>query len=216
MPAKNSRKVYVENGYYHIYNRGVEKRVIYPEEPDYKVFLSYLKLYLEPPHLQGQALQASPSRHPLKNYADQINLLSYCLMPNHFHFLIRQTVPNAMNQLIQSLLTKYSMYINKKYHRVGPLFQGRYKAVLVKSEPQFLYLTKYIHRNPLNILPTWSKLEDYPYSSYPNYLNTFQQIWLKPQEVLSHFSQTNPALSYKTFVEETDELGNIEYLTLDA
>ncbi len=214
MPAKNSRKVYIENGYYHIYNRGVNKRKIYLDEQDYKVFLSYLKLYLESPNLQGQALQVSPSKQ-LKNYADKIHLIAYCLMPNHFHLLVKQTIPTAINQLIQSLLTKYSMFINKKYHRVGPLFQGRYKAVLVETDPQFLYLTKYIHRNPLDILPTGSDLEDYPYSSYPNYLNNFQQTWLKPQEVLNNFSQTNPILSYKSFIEETEELGNIEHLTLD-
>lgn len=213
MPAKNSRKTYIENGYYHIYNRGVEKRNIFLDEQDYKVFLSYLKIYLESPSLQGQALKVAPSRH-LKNYADQITLLAYCLMPNHFHLLVKQTTFNAMNSFIQSILTKYSMYINKKYHRVGPLFQGRYKAVLVKNEPQFLYLTKYIHRNPLDILPTGPGLVGYPYSSYQNYLNNIQQIWVKPQEILSYFSRINSSLSYKSFIEDTSELGNIEHLTL--
>lgn len=211
MPAKNSRKTYVENGYYHVYNRGVEKRHIYLDDQDYKVFLSYLKLYLEPPNLQGQALKVAPSRH-LKNYATDITLLAYCLMPNHFHLLIKQTAFNTMNRFIQSILTKYSVYFNKKYRRVGPLFQGRYKAVLVENENQFLYLTKYIHRNPLDILPTRPGLVGYPYSSYQNYLHNIQQIWVKPQEILGYFSRTNSSLSYKSFVEDTSEFGNIEHL----
>lgn len=211
MPAKNSRKTYIENGYYHIYNRGVEKRNIFLDDQDYKVFLSYLKLYLEPPDLQGQALKVAPSHH-LKNYATDITLLAYCLMPNHFHLLVKQTAFNAMNRFIQSVLTKYSMYFNKKYRRVGPLFQGRYKAVLVENENQFLYLTKYIHRNPLDILPTGPGPEGYPYSSYQNYLHHIHQIWVKPQEILGYFSRTNPSLSYKSFVEDLSDLGDIEHL----
>ena len=214
MPAKNSRKTYIENGYYHIYNRGVEKRNIFLDEQDYKVFLSYLKFYLEPPNLQGQALKVAPSRQ-LKNYADQITLLAYCLMPNHFHLFVKQTAFNTINRFIHSILIKYSLYINKKYHRIGPLFQGRYKAVLIATEPQFLYLTKYIHRNPLDLPPTSPGLEGYPYSSYPNYLHHIHQIWLKPQEILSYFSRTNPSLAYKSFVEDGSELGDIARLTLE-
>ena len=75
----------------------------------------------------------SPSK-TLKNYHDQIELLAYCLMPNHFHFLIRQTTDRGIAEFMQSLVLKYVMYFNKKYKRVGSLFQSRYKTVLINWE----------------------------------------------------------------------------------
>ncbi len=215
MPSKHTIKTYVPNTYYHLFNRGVEKRTIFQDKQDYVVFLSYLKLYLSPlttidrrhhrhqPILQGTSLSVikPPSRRP-KNYHQQINLLAYCLMPNHFHLMVHQTNKDDINHFMRSLLTKYSMYFNKKYDRVGPLFQGRYKAVRVTSEEQFLYLSKYIHRNPLSILKK-QPLKSYEYSSYPNYLGLRKQTWLQPQKILSSFSQINPNKSYQNFVEES-------------
>ena len=98
MPRKNSLKTYIKDGYYHIYNRGVEKRIIFEDEQDYKVFLSYLKYSLLPPPkpediktiftLQGLPFKGIP-RMP-KNFQGKMELLAYCLMPNHFHLLVKQ------------------------------------------------------------------------------------------------------------------------------
>ena len=105
---------------------------------------------------------------------------------------------------MRSLITKYAIYFNKKYKRVGPVFQGNYKAVMVKTENQFIYLSKYIHRNPLP-LPTRLDLVGYKYSSYGNYLGKFSQAWVDKSEILSYFSKLNPEESYQKFVEEIDE-----------
>lgn len=204
MPAKNSLKDYSPETYYHVYNRGVAKQNIFLDEQDYKTFLSYFKLYLTPPNLQGQSLKAPPS-HKLKNYCDTLKLLSYCLMPNHFHLFIFQKESNTMADFFHSLATKYSMYFNKKYKRVGHVFQGRYKAVMVTGENQFIYLSKYIHRNPLDILPSGTVLEGYKYSSYQNYLGRFKQTWVDTTDILSYFSKNQQTDSYKRFVEEMDE-----------
>ena len=77
-------------------------------------------------------------------------------MPNHFHLFVFQKEIDSISNFLKSLTVKYSMYFNAKYKRVGPVFQGRYKAVMVKSENQFIYLSKYIHRNPVDILPAGS------------------------------------------------------------
>lgn len=150
MPAKNSRKPYVESGYYHLYNRGVEKRVIFLDEQDYAVFISYLKEYLSPKHEDElQKKLDDPNISPkekdrmlralrMNNFAEEITLLAYCLMPNHFHFFIKQKSAGAIDKFMNSLGTRYTMYFNKKYKRVGSLYQGVYKAVLVTTEPQFL------------------------------------------------------------------------------
>lgn len=210
MPAKNALKTYVEKSYYHIYNRGINKEQIFLDEHDYKTFLSYLKLYLLVPCLQGESSQAvlSPSKQ-LKNYAEQIKLAAYCLMPNHFHLLVWQNEADRINYFMRSLATKYVRYFNKKYERVGPVFQSVYKAVLIKDENQLLYLSKYIHRNPAEILPARTLLVGYKYSSYGNYLGLFNQSWISPLDFINR--------SYQAFVEENDErdLSTIKSLLIE-
>lgn len=223
MPQKNSRKEYGSGSCYHIYNRGVEKREIFLDEQDYKVFLGYMKFYLEKPVLQGLALQGaggktvSPSK-VLKNYHDQIELLAYCLMPNHFHFLIKQSTDRGIAEFMQSLVLKYVMYFNKKYKRVGGLFQGRYKTVLIDNEDQFVYISKYIHRNPIDILPAGpgpAGLAEYEYSSYGNYLGLFRQSWVGTEGILSFFSKIDSRKTYQAFVEETGDISRVYYQMID-
>jgi len=204
MPAKNVIKEYHENSYYHLYNRGVAKQPIFLDDHDYKMFLYYLKIYLSQPNLQGETLKVPPTRQ-LKNFYNRLKLLAYCLIPNHFHLLIYQTEAEGINLFMRSFATKYAIYFNHKYNRVGTIFQGAYKAVLVKNEQQLIYLSKYIHRNALEILPTRSLLEGYKYSSYGNYLKLFQQDWVKPDDILDLFSTSKYSDSYRSFVEETDE-----------
>ncbi len=224
MPAKNSVKEYEINGFYHLYNRGVEKRDIFCDVEDYQKFLSYLKLYLDSPNLQGLTLKdengktMSPSR-AYKNFDNEIDLQAYCLMPNHFHLLVHQHSEMGIASFMQALITKYSMYFNKKYHRVGGLFQGRYKAVRISSEEQYTYVSKYIHRNPLD-LPSGSDpegLREYKYSSYGNYLGLFKQSWVKTEDILSYFSKTNPRNTYQAFVEESGDVARVynEMIDLD-
>lgn len=210
MPSKNVVKVYIENGYYHIYNRGVEKRDIFIDTQDYKVFLKYLKEYLSPPpnpkdQIKSFSLRGSTfkgvARLP-KNYHGEIELVAYCLMPNHFHFLIKQNKKGLMKNFMQSLSTRYSIYFNKKYERVGSLFQGVYKAALIKEDPYLLHLSRYIHQNPLEYTPDLTRA----YSSYAEYQGKRKTKWIKTQSILSFFNKsTLPELkkvnSYKDFVE---------------
>ena len=198
MPSKNIIKEYVDEAYYHLYNRGVAKQDIFQDEQDYKTFLSYLKIYLSK---KDESQKIAPTRQ-LKNFFEEFTLLAYCLMPNHFHMLVWQKNQRTMANFMRSIATKYSRYFNKKYHRVGPIFQSRYKAVLITEENQFVYLSKYIHRNPL---PTRTDLVGYKYSSYLNYLGLINQTWIDKSEILSYFSKLNPKESYKEFVEEVDE-----------
>lgn len=221
MPARNRRKEYKENSYYHIYNRGVEKRTVFQDQQDYAVFLSYLKTYLLPKDeksLQETLADSNSSSKEkdqavkllrLNNFSDTLELVAYCLMENHFHFLVKQTKPSTIDIFMNSFSTRYSGYFNKKYCRVGPLFQGVYKAVLVQSDEQLLYLSRYIHRNPINtsILTTPASqcqaLRGYEYSSYRVYLGTQSVSWIKPDHILNYFSQQKiKTLRYERFVED--------------
>ncbi|KKQ38573.1 MAG: hypothetical protein US55_C0004G0023 [Candidatus Levybacteria bacterium GW2011_GWC2_37_7] len=199
MPAKNRIKPYVENSCYHIFNRGVEKRRIFMDEQDIGVFLSYLKTYLLPKdEKQLRDIIADSSKSPkqkddaarlleLNNFSGELEMVSYTTMPNHFHFLVYQEAPDAIDRFMNSLGTRYTMYFNKRYQRVGPLFQGVYKGVLVESDDQLLYLTRYIHRNILS-LPR--DLRDKFPSSYPVYLKQIKQEWVKPERILLNFSDS--------------------------
>ena len=217
MPARNSIKRYLENGYYHIYNRGVEKRKIFLDRQDYAVFLSYLEEYLSPKDEKAlYAVLSDESSSPqekdrarkllrMNNFWQEITLLAYCLMPNHFHFFIKQKSAGSIDKFMNSLGTRYTMYFNKKYDRVGSLYQGVYKAVNVNSEPQFIYLSKYIHRQALALQgEALQSLRGQP-SSYEDYLKQRDTEWVNPDEVLSFFSKNNPSLSYESFVEEAPD-----------
>lgn len=214
MPAKNRIKPYVENGYYHIYNRGVEKRIIFQDDQDYRVFLHYLKLYLSPLKLlqpdKGPSFIRQPRQRPLNNFHGVIGLLAYCLMPNHFHLLIKQKPANGVEKFMRSLGTKYVQYFNKRYQRIGPLFQDIYKAVLIETDEQLLHLSRYIHLNPLEIAtkdgPLSRRILD-GYSSYGEYLGRRKTKWIKPKDIISFFKsaqRTNlkDMLSYQSFVED--------------
>ncbi len=224
MPSKNALKEYESGGYYHIYNRGVNKRLIFKDQKDYSTFISYLHFYLSPPNsLRGLSSQAqypiAPSK-VLKNYNGEIELIAYCLMPNHFHLMVRQNSDHGIDHFMRSLTTKYVRYFNTHYQRVGHLFQARYKAVRIENEYQFTYLTKYIHRNPLDMKPYCNNaqsLSSYKYSSYGNYLGLFQQQWIKTEDILCYFSKGIGSCSYKSFVETSvnDDITIIEKVTLD-
>lgn len=216
MPARNRTKIYTEDSYYHLYNRGVEKRIIFLDQQDYAVFLNYLKEYLLPKDEETLSKELSNPNNTyrekdkiikllrLNNFADEIILLAYCLMPNHFHFFIKQKSAGSIDKFMNSLGTRYTMYFNKKYRRVGSLCQGVYKAVPIETEAQFIYLSKYIHKQALVLQGLALQSYEQP-SSYQEYLGRRKIQWIHPEEILNYFSKTNPKLTYKAFVEENDD-----------
>lgn len=228
MPAKNATKQYQANSYYHLYNRGVEKRKIFLDEQDYGVFLSYLKEYLLPkdenalrkrladPEVSYREKDKLLKQLRLNNFSEEITFLAYCLMPNHFHFFIKQTEANAIDRFMRSLCTRYTMYFNTKYKRVGSLYQGVYKAVLVTSDEQLLHLSRYIHKQALRVLASQGEtLQEKQPSSYGEYCGKRKTNWVKTEEVLAFFSNTNSDASYAAFVSEEDDLMALKGLTLE-
>lgn len=216
MPARNSRKPYVENGYYHVYNRGVEKRQIFIDRQDYTVFLSYLRDYLTPKDTASLTKQLEdPSLYPEEketirnkikrnNFSEELTMLAYCLMPNHFHMFIKQTQPNTIDRFMNSMGTRYTMYFNKKYKRVGSLYQGVYKAAPITNERHFLHLSRYIHQQSYKTQPC----------SYEEYLGKKSTTWVHPEEILSYFSYKHPNLSYEAFMKKPDDIEEITSLPI--
>lgn len=179
---------------------------------DYDVFLSYLRTYLLPK--DEQALRAVVSDSDiswkekdkalkllrLNNFYKEIELVAFCLMPNHFHLLLYQHNETSIDTFMNSLFTRYPMYFNRKHKRVGVLFQDEYKAVRVIREEQLLHLSRYIHKNPEKVLQG-GPLKNFSYSSYPEYIGLKQSPWLASHRVLEYFTKNNPHGSYKSFVE---------------
>ena len=151
------RKITFANGqYYHIYNRGVDKREVFLDEADFHRFIiSMILLNDERDGLMEQwrnikkentEMQFSDFRR-LNLRKPLVEFVVYCLNPNHYHFALRQLEENGIKKFMQRLGTAYAMYFNKKYKRSGALFQGTFKAIHVDSNDYLLYLSAYINKN---------------------------------------------------------------------
>lgn len=194
MTAQKSHRINETGIYYHVYNKGIEKRIIFNDDEDYAVFLGYLEDYLASPkdpesvkkvfEIHGRKYRGTP--HQPKNYFRKVELIAYNLMPDHFHLLLHQVTRSSLENFIRSLFTRYSIYFNKKYHRSGSLFEGSYKSIPIRDNLHLQHLTRYLHCAG-------------GYSSYPEYLGTRETQWVKPQVVLSLFDKG--ASSYKDFVD---------------
>jgi len=167
-------KNFTKREIYHIYNRGTNKENLFRDKQDYRAFLYRLGLAIgiKSEILNKNEVTKSPKSR-IRITKSPINLFklhAFCLMPNHFHLLIGQTSDVSISLLIQKVCTSFSMYINKKYKRVGHLFQGNFKSVLIESNPQLMWATSYIHMNPVkgDIV---TRPEEYDWSSYNDYAN---------------------------------------------
>jgi putative transposase len=176
MPSKNIVKEYQPDSFYHVYNRGVNKQNIFTEDTDYQVFLNLLKRHL--------SAKNSTDRYgrTYKNFSKELELLAFCLQKNHLHLFFYQLTDRSLSNLMQRVMTAYSVYFNKKYHRLGHLFQDRFKASLIDNDAYLWHISRYIHLNPLDM---GKDFEDYPYSSYPYYVSAQTSDWIHPERILA-------------------------------
>ena len=173
---------------YHIYNRGIEQRNIFLDDDDRLRFIHDLfEFNDENPTINlayhfGQKQSKEVGLPKIERVPRKllIDLLIFCLMPNHFHLMIKQQKEGGITAFMRKLGTGYTNYFNKKYERVGGLFQGRFKANLISEEAHFIHLPFYIHTNSLDLIYgsstsiDWRKqvefLENYRWSSFPDYI----------------------------------------------
>jgi REP element-mobilizing transposase RayT len=175
-------------GYYHIINRGVEQRTIFKEEEDYKYFTELL------------CLQA-------KNYG--IIIHNYCMMSNHYHLLVEITQEN-LSKFMRQLNMNYAIYFNKKYHRSGHLWQGRFKSWYVTDEAYLYTLILYIEQNPLKAKIV-KNVEDYPYSSAHIFLNQNKtNKCLKQSWIRHHYKEDREVI--KAFLDSAVDTSQLQEL----
>jgi hypothetical protein len=211
MPAKYVKRDPVENGYFHVYNKGASHKIIFQDDLDYKTFLGFLEDYLTSPNnlnnnkksftINGKTYYGIP--HKTKNYIDSIHLIAYNLSPNHFHLLLYRTKKKALEEFMRSISTRYSMYFNKKYNNSGPVFNGPYKSVCIDGISGLIYLSRYLHRDcPEQVRQTGNL-----YTSYSIYLDDNISKLIKKDIILSHFNNKennnqDKIIKYKNFVEK--------------
>lgn len=196
------------NTYHHIFNRGSFKQKIFRKQKDYDTFIDILKYYLRYPELSplsklSKIKLQKTDRQTTKPYY----LIAYCLMPNHFHFLLFQKEKSpTLSDFMKKISITYAMYFQQQYQHSGTLFQGKFKSVKVFDNEQLLYLTKYIHLNPVKITEG-SDPSIYPYSSLRDYLllNKAEKDWLDSTAILKKFypKSLNPQQKYLSFILDT-------------
>lgn len=201
-------KGFGEGEYFHIYNRGVEKRLIFMDDKDRWRFMTLLFV------MQGDCVinqinrvvsLVEHRRFDNEIFEDilampYVELVSFCLMPNHFHFILKEMKEGGISKFMQRLLDAYTKYFNIRHERTGHLFGGRFQSVHIDTDEYLNHLSAYIHLNPWGLKEWRGKEIQYPWSSFMDY--TGENRWdkfLNPSIVMDKFS----GAEYKSFVEET-------------
>ena len=198
MPSKYYHRNFKPQHFYHIYNRGAYKNTIFIDKEDYETFIEILCYYLKFPTARHFNYQNIVKEFKVPNFKYTVHCVAYCLMPNHFHLLLKQ-LPEAnkktnISNLLRRLSITYAIHFKYKYKHSGALFEGKFKNVTVNSNDQLLCLSKYIHLNPQELN---KKISNYPYSSYLAYINKNKlPDWLHPKYIFK--LQSN----YQQFVEK--------------
>jgi putative transposase len=171
--------------YYHLYSRGVEKRKIFLDHKDHERFMALLYIMNQPePFNFGNFLKQNKITDIFSETKEKslVSIISYTLMPNHFHILVYENQEGGISKFMLRLLTAYSMYFNTKYERSGPLFVHPFRSQHISNESHFMWLFSYIHLNPIKIIKKNFKhegignkkasedfLDSYKYSGYHEY-----------------------------------------------
>ena len=176
---------------YHVYNRGVEKRILFQNHYEYKRFMAllYVSNSTKQIHLSNDLHNNIDEIFQKDREEQLIAIGAYCLMPNHFHLLLTPLVDGGISKFMQKLQTGYSMYFNKKHSRVGALFQGVFKSKHINKNEYLMHIYSYIHLNPAKLKNTEWKIQpkgfiselkefisEYPYSSLQEYNSSNYKI----------------------------------------
>ena|SRR3989344_4770723 len=198
-------KEFAPGTYYHVFNRGVAKQDIFTDAEDYTFFLRRLKENLYPKIDKEKPLYSGDILLNLKKGdrrkllpPDSFELVCYCLMPNHFHFLIKQLKEVPISALMLKMGTGYSMYFNKKKDRVGALFQDAFKAIPIENNDYLFWLSLYIHQNPIEA-GLINNLKEWPWSSYLDYIGERDGILCEKSIILE---QLNTVKNYEKMIDK--------------
>lgn len=185
----------VKDEIYHVFNRSNAREPIFLLAQDYQRALEVLRFYrYENPPLRFSFYNRLPKQqkeeflNTLTEMTQMVEILAFCLMPNHFHFLLKGVTENGVKKFLANFQNSYAKYFNTRTGRTGSLFQQNYRAVRIESDEQLLHVGRYIHLNPLTsyILKSSTELESYPWGSFTYYMKG-DNLFLHPKSLLEYF-----------------------------
>lgn len=213
------------NEIYHVFNRSIAKQPIFLSSRDYQRAMEVVTFYhYEKPKLRfsfynrlSKEEKATFLDNLVTTHQPIVEIICYCLMPNHIHFLLKNLRENGISTFMRIFQDSYAKYLNTRSGRVGTLFQPMFQAVRIESEEQLVHVSRYIHLNPVTAyLIKIEELKNYPWSSYPQYLDD-AKTFIRKELVLSHFKSHK---DYEKFVlaqaDYQRELDQIKHLTLES
>ncbi len=220
------RKVPFVNGeIYHVFNRSVARQPIFETHKSCRRALETINYYQysKTPISFSHYRRLSPEirqmlDETMQHQGKKVILLGFCLMPNHFHFLIQQTEENGISEFLGNFQNSFAKYFNTTFERTGAVFQAMFKAVRIESNDQLLHVARYIHLNPLTayILRDNKDLDNYPWSSFKEYLNNKETLLTTVNLILEYFPSVQ---AFKEFTLNQSEyqrvLKDIRHLTLE-
>ncbi len=223
MPARLTPLVNEE--IYHVFNRGIDHRPTFTDLKEHERIMEIIKFYrfVSPPVKLSRFLTTTKELktkflEQTEKSGQLIDIVSFSLMPNHFHFLLKQKTNKGIANFISQLENSYTRYFNTKHERVGPLFLDQFKAVRIETDEQLIHVSRYIHLNPYSsyVIKTIKDLELYPWSSFSEFIKQTQEEICDKNIVLSLFKNKE---AYKKFVfDQADyqrELDKIKHLVLE-
>lgn len=192
------KQSFAPNEFYHLYNRGTEKRIIFKDVKDYRHFLFLMHICNTTRNIELRKIGVNFDRGETL-----VDIGAYCLMPNHFHILVHEKTEGGISKYMLKLMTSYSMYFNKKYERTGKLYEGVFKSIHASSDRYLKYLYSYIHLNPAKLInKNWKEnkskntkqlleyVSTYFYSSFQEHANSSFKI-INPHPFPSYFKNIN-------------------------
>ncbi len=215
----------VNDQIYHVFNRGINHQPTFLDRLEYKrakLIIEYYRFANLPVKLSKYLTLSNDDRTKIMNNLRKendrlIDILAFCLMPNHFHLLLRQIKNNGISRFMGNIQNSYTRYANTKNERDGSLFLDQFKAKLITTDEQLIHVSRYIHLNPYTsyVIKSLDDLLEYPWSSLPEYLKN-KPLICEIDTIMSFFKT---ARSYQDFIKnQADyqrELGKIQHLALE-
>jgi len=184
---------------YHVFNRGIDGRPTYSAKKGYdrarQLLLFYqfsgLSVRYSVFRLWDEGRQQEFFQKVRLHNESHVAILAYCLMPNHFHLLVRQESHGGISKFLSNFQNSYTRYFNTKNRRLGSLFMDQFKAVRIEDEDQLLHVSRYIHLNPFTsfVVKTLDELEEYPWSSLREYLGKDDVEICQKQVLMGYFKE---------------------------
>lgn len=200
---------FVEGEHYHVYNRGTDKRDIFMSRHDLQYFLKLMYVLNREGSIDSVrelTLRETRGQTPGRSPDQLVEFVCFCLLPNHFHFLLKQVSEKGISMFMQKLGTAYSLYFNNKHERSGNLFQGRFKDVHIETNEYLLHLSAYINLN-FEVHGKWQGVDNpLTYSSWPEYIGERKSGMCQKDIILGQFASTG---EYEAFAKQS--LGDIRH-----